>query len=214
MIHPVEELLQINIDDHAPAFLHMTLRFEHRVVRATARPKAVAVFGERRVDQRLQNLQQGLLNQPVGHRRYPQFPHPAPGLGNLHAAYRLRPVAPRLQFFPDPQPVGLEVLARFPHRQSVHPSTTAIGLDAFPRPDQVLSRERPREQVNSPQAFGFLSPQPCFITSDTQQGFTSPFLGSPRLPGLLMRYTSKRHGLRLSFSFGPSPLAGSYYGLC
>ncbi len=50
-----------------------------------------------------------------------------------------------------------------------------------------------------------MSRQPYFITSDSRQGFTWPSLGSPRLPRLLMHCTSKRHGRRLSFSFGPSP---------
>ncbi|EXI75718.1 MAG: hypothetical protein AW07_01030 [Candidatus Accumulibacter sp. SK-11] len=29
-----------------------------------------------------------------------------------------------------------------------------------------------------------------------------------------MLYTSEQHGHWLSYSFGPSPHAGSYYGLC
>ena len=214
MIDPVEKLLQINIYNHFPAFLHVTLGLQHGVVRASARSEAVAVFRERRINQRLQNLQQGLLDQPVGHGGYPQFPHAASRFGYLHPAYRLRPVASSLQVFPYPGPVGLEILDRCVDRQSIHPSTAAIGLDTFPRQDHVLSRECLREQVGSPQAFGFRSRQPCFIASDTRQGFTLLSLGSPRSPRLLMRCTSKRHGLRLSFSFGPSLHTGSYYGLC
>jgi hypothetical protein len=213
VIDPVEELLQIDIHHHPPAFLHMALCLQHGIVCASARPEAVARFGERRINQRLQDLQQGLLNQSIGHGRYSQFPHATPGLGDLHPAYRLWPVTTRLQIFPDPGPFGLEILGRGFDRQSIHPSTAAIGLDAFPRPDQIRSRERLREQTLSPQAFGFLSRRSCFIAFDTRHGFTSPSLGSPRLPGLLMRCTSKRHGLRLSFSFGPSLLVGSYYGL-
>jgi hypothetical protein len=69
-------------------------------------------------------------------------------------------------------------------------------------------------RVGLPQAFGFLSRRPCFIASAIGLGFTSPSFGSPRLPGLLMPCTAKRHERRPSFSFGPSPLAGGYYGLC
>ena len=41
-------------------------------MRASALLEAVAVIRERRINSRLQNLQQGLLDQPIGHRRYPQ----------------------------------------------------------------------------------------------------------------------------------------------
>ncbi len=131
-----------------------------------------------------------------------------------HPAYRPWPIASRLQVFPDPEPVRLEILSRGFDRQSIYPSTTAIGLDAFPRHGHIPSRERLRQQVVSPQAFAPLSRQPYFIASDSRQGFTRPAFGSPRLPRLLMHCTSKRHGCRLSFSFGPSLHAGSYYGLC
>jgi site-specific DNA recombinase len=78
---PIKELLQINIYHHLPACLHMALRLPHRIMRTSARSKAVAVFGKRRIDHRLQNLQQGLLDQPVDHGGYPQFPHPASRFG-------------------------------------------------------------------------------------------------------------------------------------
>jgi site-specific DNA recombinase len=78
---PIKELLQINIYHHLPACLHMALRLPHRIIRTSARSKAVAVFGKRRIDHRLQNLQQGLLDQPVDHGGYPQFPHPASRFG-------------------------------------------------------------------------------------------------------------------------------------
>lgn len=192
----------------------MALCLQHCVVRASARPEAAAVFGERRIKQRLQDLQQRLLDQPVGHRRYRQFPHAATRLGNLHAPQRLRPVMSRLQFFIYPGPPGFQVFRRGVDGQSIHPSTAAIGLEAFPRQHQVRSRECLREQTISPQAFEFVSRQLCFIASDIRQGFTLPSFGSPRLPRLLMPCASKRHGRRLSFSFGPSPFTGNYYGLC
>jgi len=88
VIDPVEKFLQIDIDHHPVAVLHVALCSQHRVVRTTSRPEAVAVFGERRINLGLQDLQQGLLDQPIGHRRYPQFAHPATGLRYLHAPYR------------------------------------------------------------------------------------------------------------------------------
>ena len=171
------------------------------------------MVGEGRIDQRLQDLQQGLLDQPIRHRRDPQFPHPATRLGDLHPAHRLGPVTSRLQFLSDARPLGLERLPRLRNRQPIDPRTATIGLDPFPGRNQVRSREHLRQQVASPQAFGCLARQPCFITPRGRHGFTVPTLGSPRLPRLLMPCTTKRHARRLSVSFGPSPHSGGYYGL-
>jgi len=56
--------------------------------------------------------------------------------------------------------------------------------------------------------------RPCFIAPRFRRGFTTPSRVAPRLPGLLMHCTSERHGLRPSYSFGPSPQTGGYYGHC
>ncbi|EXI75717.1 MAG: hypothetical protein AW07_01029 [Candidatus Accumulibacter sp. SK-11] len=61
-------------------------------MRTPPRSEAKTVFGKRRINLGLQDLQQGLLDQPIRHRRYPQFPHPASRLRNLHAPHRVRPV--------------------------------------------------------------------------------------------------------------------------
>ena len=181
-------------------------------MRSTSRPETIAVFGKRRINQRLQDLQQGLLNQSIRHGRYSQFPHAATRLGNLHTAHRLRPVTTVLQRLLDLGPVGLEILSRSLDRQSIYPRTASIGLDTLPCQGQVLSREHLLKQVSSPRAFRFMPRQPCFITKCFRSGFTFPFDSSPRLPGLLMPCSAKQHGVRLSFSFGPSPRG--YYGLC
>ena len=213
VIHPVKELLQVHIDHHPVAVLHMALRLQHCVMRSPSRTKAVAVPGECRVDQRLQNLQHGLLDQPVGHGGYPQFTHPAACLGYLYPAYRLGPVAACAQRFLYLRPGRLQVFRCSLHRQSVHPRASSVGLDAFPRPDQILSCERLTEQV-SPQAFLSVPRRPCVITFRFRLGFTSPSRVPPRYLGLLMLCTSKRHRGPPSFSFGPSLPVGSYYGLC
>ena len=56
--------------------------------------------------------------------------------------------------------------------------------------------------------------RPCFITHCFGRGFTEPSRIAPRLPELLMHFTSEQHGLRPSYSFGPSPQTSGYYGLC
>ena len=190
----------------------MTLCLTHRIVGPTSRTEAVARFRKRWIDPWLQDLQQGLLDQPIRHRRDPQLPHPATRFRNLHAAHRLWPVAPRVQFLPNTWPVRLQEPLRLRNRQPIHPRTAAIGLDAFPRRDHVRARERLPQQIRSPQASASIPRQPCFIACTARQGFTSPLGTSPRSPGRLMPCTSTRHAPRLSSSFGPSRYR--YYGLC
>ena len=86
MVDAVEELLQVHVHHHpcSPA-CDVALRRQHRAMRASSRPKAVAVLAEGRVDQRLQHLQQRLLDQPVRHRRDAQFALAAARLRDLHA---------------------------------------------------------------------------------------------------------------------------------
>ena len=183
-------------------------------MRTATRTKAVAVFGERGINLGLQDLQQGLLDQPIRHRRNPQFAHPAFGLRDLDAAHRQGPVAAIQQGFPNPGPVRSQVVLRLGDRQPIHPGTTAIGFDAFPRHHHVRAREHLRKQAVSPRASSLMSRRPCFITHHFRHGFTSPSSDTPRMRGLLMHCTSERHGLRPSYSFGPSPKTNGYYGLC
>jgi len=87
VIDPVEEFLQIQIHHDPVAGLHVLLRLQHRALRASPRPEAVAVLAERRVDERLQHLQKRLLDQSVDGRGYPELARPAPRLGYAHAAH-------------------------------------------------------------------------------------------------------------------------------
>lgn len=114
-----------------------------------------------------------------------------------------------------------QVVRRLGDRQPIHPSTAAIGFDAFPRRLHVRFRERLRKQAISPRASSFMPRRPCFITHRFRLGFTSPSRVAPQFPRLLMHCTSERHGLLPSYSFGPSPAGSSltgpttkYYGLC
>jgi hypothetical protein len=98
VIDPVEELLQVHIDHDPVALLHMLLCLAHRIMRAAARPKAVTRRSENVGSIRgCKNLQQGLLDQPVRHRRDPQLAQTTTGLRNLHPAHRRWPVDFRAQ---------------------------------------------------------------------------------------------------------------------
>jgi hypothetical protein len=74
VVDPVEELLQVHVHHNPPTGLHVRLRGKHRILRTPTRPEAVAVLAEAGVQNRLQYLQQRLLDQPVRHRRTPAAP--------------------------------------------------------------------------------------------------------------------------------------------
>ena len=126
-----KNLLQVHVDHGPVAGLHVLLRFEHRVVRAAPRPEAVAVRAEARVDERLQHLQQRLLDQPVHDGRNPQLAHPATRLGYAHAAHRLGPVAAVEQPSSNVGPRALEIFARVLHRASIDAGASLVGLTRF-----------------------------------------------------------------------------------
>jgi len=82
-----KNFFQIQIHHDPVAGLHVLLRLQHRALRASPRPEAVAVLAERRVDERPQHLQKRLLDQSVDGRGYPELARPAPRLGYARAAH-------------------------------------------------------------------------------------------------------------------------------
>ena len=83
----------------------MLPRTQHGLMSTAPRTKAVAVAREGRVEDRLEDLQQGLLDHPVQHSRDAQHPHSASGLRDFHLSHRLRLVAVTEQLLLDPGPV-------------------------------------------------------------------------------------------------------------
>ena len=137
MVHPVEELLQVHVGYPAPARLDVALRRPHRLVRAAPRSKAVAVLGERRVELRLQHLEQALLDEPVHHRRDTECPRSPTGFGDLLPFHRLRLVAPREQLLPDGLPMRYQVRRQVVHGHPVHAGTALVLLHPFQRRERV-----------------------------------------------------------------------------
>ncbi|MDT4861351.1 hypothetical protein FQZ97_959530 [compost metagenome] len=127
VVDPVEELLQVDVHHPAPAGLHVPLCLQDRLLSAAPRPEAVARLGEPRFVDRLENLQQRLLDQPVHHRRNAQCPDPARRLGNVHRAHRLRNVLAGQQRRLDARPVHLQPVAQRRHRQGIHPGRAAVA---------------------------------------------------------------------------------------
>ena len=70
VVHTIEEFLQIEIDNPTTPFGDMRLRLGHRLMRGSARTKAITRLGEGRVPSRLKHLKYRLLNEAVEHPRW------------------------------------------------------------------------------------------------------------------------------------------------
>ena len=70
VVHPIEEFLQIEIDDPAMPVRDMLLRPSHRLMRGSAGTKAIARVREGRVPSRLKHLKDRLLNEAVEHTQW------------------------------------------------------------------------------------------------------------------------------------------------
>ena len=147
MVDPVEELLQVDIQHNAAALLHVGLRATYRVMRPPPGPEAIACIREGWIKQRLQDLQQGLLDEPIEHRRDAELALAPAGLWNHHPSHRLRLVAPREQFLAQARPVHTQVLGQFFHRHPIDARLTRILSNTLQRGPKVLAFARPLHQV-------------------------------------------------------------------
>ena len=77
---------------------------------AASRPKAVARIRESRVEKRLQDLQKGLLDEPIENRRDAELALAPAGLGDHHPSHRLRLVTSCEKFLAQTWPVHTQVI--------------------------------------------------------------------------------------------------------
>ena len=139
VIHPVEELLQVKIDDPSLAFRNVAPRRLHGLVRVASGTKAVARHGKLRIEQRLQYLIERLLNQTVQHRRDAQSANPALRLRYLHLAHRLRLIYARQQVLSYPRPVPLKPGLELGDRQSIDSRRSFVLHHALIGTEQVVA---------------------------------------------------------------------------
>jgi hypothetical protein len=132
-LDPVEELLQVDVHHKAAAFLHIGLRATNRVVRTPSGPEAVARIREGRVEQRLQDLQQGLLDKAVKHRRDAKLALAPAGLWDRHPSHRLRLVASGEQFLAQTRPVHAQIAGQLFDRHPVDATTSRVLSNALQR---------------------------------------------------------------------------------
>ena len=147
VLDPVEELLQIHIHDDDSAFLNVPLRRSHRFVRAPLRTKTVAVRGKRRIESRLQDLQNGLLDPPIDHGRDAQLPPPAPSLRYFPPQHRSRSVAPRKQLLAKRLPLLLQPRPQLLPDHPIHSGAALVLLHSTQRQLQVATLDHLLQQV-------------------------------------------------------------------
>jgi hypothetical protein len=94
VIDPVEKLFEIQIDNNVVAPGDVFPGSVQRLVRAPSRAEAKARSREARIEQRLQDLQDRLLDQAIDHRGNAQLALAAARLGDFHPAHWLRLIAP------------------------------------------------------------------------------------------------------------------------
>jgi hypothetical protein len=90
-----------------------------------------------RVKDRLQDLQQRLLDQPIQHRRNAQHPLAASRLRDHHPAHGMRPIAATEQLLSNARPVRLAVRHQVVDGHSVHARRTAVAHHPLIRRHQV-----------------------------------------------------------------------------
>jgi hypothetical protein len=151
VVHPVKELLEVQVHHPSVSRRDVLAGAQDRAVRAATRPEAEAAVRERRVEDRLQNQEQGLLDHPVQHRRDAQSPHaPAVRLRDLHPPDWLRVIRSAEQLFSNARPVFLTVAPELFDVHSIDPWCSAILHHARVRGDHGLATQYLLQEHRSP----------------------------------------------------------------
>lgn len=133
VIDSIEKSFEIKIDHVAVALGNVALRLGYRLMSGTSRTEAVAVLGECRVPLLLENLQQGLLDQPVDDARHAELSDPALRLGDFDPLDRLWLVGSLEQSIPNAWPVLTQVALGVIDGHPIHAWTALVASNAFPR---------------------------------------------------------------------------------
>src|SRR5262249_12052491 len=99
--------------------------------------EAVACIREGWVEQRLQDLQQGLLDEPVEHRRDAELALAPARLRDCHPSHRLRLVTPGEEFLAQPWPMPAQVNRQLLDRHPVDTGTARLLSNTLQRSQKV-----------------------------------------------------------------------------
>src|SRR6201993_2773498 len=139
VIDSVEKFFEIKIDHDAVALGDISLCLGHRLVGGSPRSEAVAVLGECWVPALLENLQHGLLDQPVDDAGDAELSDPAIRLRDFDPLDRLRLVRSREQLRPDVWPVLTQVGLGALNGHPIDARATLVAANSFPRSYEISS---------------------------------------------------------------------------
>jgi len=142
-VDPVEKSFQINVNDPAAALLDVPLCTPYGIVRPAARTEPVAVIGKRRVEDRLEDLKQGLLDQAIRHGRDAKLALAPSRLRDRLPSDQGRLVGAREEFPTDSFPVLPRPLRQLFHRHAVDPGTALVFPHSLVRGQHVRATDHP-----------------------------------------------------------------------
>jgi hypothetical protein len=130
VLNPVEEPVQVDIDDPGPSRLDFPPRRLDGLVGTPSGPEAEACVREVRFEDRRENLTQRLLEKAVSDRRHAQLTLATAGLGDRHPSGWERLVSARVEALAEFRPGGFEILPKLGRAHAVGTWSAAIDLDA------------------------------------------------------------------------------------
>ena len=204
---PVKETIQVQIDTPRRVISDELARPLDRTMRRAPRPKTEAMGMEIRVKDRREHLHDGLADQPIHHRRYPQHPRPTRGLRDRHPPHGPRPIGTRVEHRADLRPMVSQPRPELLGAHPVDASSTGVTLDTSKRQEEVLTGQELLPQAHPGGVSGGVIQRRVDAALWTGVfGIHPSTLQSRPLAGLaaVNAPTTSRNGLPLSFAFGPS----------
>jgi len=92
------------------------------------------------IEDRAEDLRDGLLDQPIQHVGYPQWPFAPAALGEHDPPHRLRTIAAIEQLRADRRPMLARERGEALHRHPITTGRSVVGLHPLPRSTQVVRR--------------------------------------------------------------------------
>jgi len=92
-----------------------------------------------RIEDRSQDLSNGLLDQTIQHRGYPQRAFTTHAFGNLHTANRQRIIRSCQKRGTDSSPMLLEIRPAVVNRHLIDAMAALVGLDLLPGREHILT---------------------------------------------------------------------------
>src|SRR5215212_1707557 len=143
VVHPVKELLQVEIHDKAITRSNVLLCPLHRLMSRASGPEPIARGREGRIPLRLQHLHHRLLEKAIEHRRDAERTRAARRFRDLNAPYRLRPVGALEKLVPDLGPVVFQVGGQILDGHAIDTRRALVAPHLRERLSQIVALDNP-----------------------------------------------------------------------